>query len=206
MLVLSTFFSPCLFYFLRLFLPCFLFHSSLTDCFLNSFPISLVPTMLVPSILYMLPIYNLAHASFTHSPLNVRILSSTAAQVPNLALTPTNRITVYLLHCYPFEWISAKSVTCTVVSVFGTLAEANKLWHLPLNVRILSSTSVECAHFIFNKCPIYTHEGASGRGHIGRGRIDIAPKKIVSSYIVLQKFILQILLYCRGWPNSPQPQ
>ncbi len=38
-------------------------------------------------------------------------------------------------------WVSAKLGTCTVVSVTGTLVEA-KMFTLPLNLRILSSTSV----------------------------------------------------------------
>jgi hypothetical protein len=36
---------------------------------------------------------------------------------------------------------------CTVVSVNGTLVEA-KMWTFTL----------ECTHFLFNKCPIYTHD------------------------------------------------
>ncbi len=49
-----------------------------------------------------------------------------------------------------FVWFSAKFGTCTVVSVNGTLAEDK--------MRRLKS---ECEHFSFNKCPIYTHDGAS---------------------------------------------
>ncbi len=46
-------------------------------------------------------------------------------------------------------WVSTKFGTCTVVSVNGTLVEA-KMWTFTL----------ESTHFIFNKCPIYTHNGA----------------------------------------------
>jgi hypothetical protein len=49
--------------------------------------------------------------------------------------------------CYPFRVISAKFGTCTVVSVNGTLVE--------------SKMCLESTHFIFNKCPIYTHDGAN---------------------------------------------
>ncbi len=48
--------------------------------------------------------------------------------------------------------ISAKFDTCTVVSVNGTLVEAK-----------LCTFALESTHFIFNKCPIYTHDGASAK-------------------------------------------
>ncbi len=51
-----------------------------------------------------------------------------------------------------FVWVSAKFGTCTVVNVNGTLVEA-KMWTFTL----------EFTHFIFNKCPIYTHDGASSK-------------------------------------------
>ncbi len=44
------------------------------------------------------------------------------------------------------------SGTCTVVSVNGTLVEDKK--------RRFKS---ECAHFSFNKCLIYTHDGANAK-------------------------------------------
>ncbi len=47
---------------------------------------------------------------------------------------------------------SAKFGTCTVVSVNGTLVEDKML-------RFKDA----CAHFIFNKCAIYTHDGASAK-------------------------------------------
>ncbi len=49
-------------------------------------------------------------------------------------------------------WVSSKFGTCTVVSVTGTLVEA-KICTFPL----------ESTHFIFNKCHIYTHDGASAK-------------------------------------------
>ncbi len=49
-------------------------------------------------------------------------------------------------------WVSAKFGTCAVVSVNGTLVEA-KMWTFTL----------EYMHFIFNKCPIYTHDNASAK-------------------------------------------
>ncbi len=51
-----------------------------------------------------------------------------------------------------FMWVSAKFGTCTVVSVNGTLVE-NKMRRF----------KGECEHFSFNKCPIYTHDGASAK-------------------------------------------
>jgi hypothetical protein len=44
----------------------------------------------------------------------------------------------------------AKFGTCTVVGVNGALVEAK-----------MCTFTLECTHFIFNKCPIYTHDGAS---------------------------------------------
>ncbi len=46
--------------------------------------------------------------------------------------------------------VSAKFSTCTVMSVNGTLDEDK-----------MRRFKGECAHFSFNKCPIYTHDGAS---------------------------------------------
>ncbi len=47
-------------------------------------------------------------------------------------------------------WVSAKIGTCNVVSVNVTLAEAK-----------MCAFTLESTHFIFNQCPIYTHDGAS---------------------------------------------
>ncbi len=49
-----------------------------------------------------------------------------------------------------FVWVSAKFDTCTVVCVNGTLVEDK-----------MRGFKGECAHFSFNKRPIYTHAGAS---------------------------------------------
>ncbi len=51
-----------------------------------------------------------------------------------------------------FLWVSAKFSTCTVVRVNGTLVEDK-----------MRRFKGECEHFRFNKCPIYTHDGASGK-------------------------------------------
>jgi hypothetical protein len=51
-----------------------------------------------------------------------------------------------------FVRVSAKFGTCTVVSVNETRVEV-KYAHSPSNLRIL----------FFNKCPIYTHDGASAK-------------------------------------------
>jgi hypothetical protein len=49
-------------------------------------------------------------------------------------------------------WVSAKFGTCTVVIVNGTLVEDK-----------MRRFKGECAHFSFNKYPIYTHDGASAK-------------------------------------------
>jgi hypothetical protein len=51
-----------------------------------------------------------------------------------------------------FVCVSAKFGTCTVVSVNGTLVESK-----------LCTCTLESTHFIFNKCPIHTHGGASAK-------------------------------------------
>ncbi len=48
-------------------------------------------------------------------------------------------------------WVSVKFGTCTVVSVNGTLEDKMRRF------------KGECAHFRFNKCPIYTQDGASSK-------------------------------------------
>jgi hypothetical protein len=53
------------------------------------------------------------------------------------------------VHCNPFR---AKFGTCTVVSVNRTLVEDK-----------MRGFKGECAHFSFNKFPIYTHDGASAK-------------------------------------------
>jgi hypothetical protein len=48
--------------------------------------------------------------------------------------------------------VSAKFSTCSVVSVNGTLVEDK-----------MRRIKEECAQFSFNKCPVYTHDGASAK-------------------------------------------
>ncbi len=57
--------------------------------------------------------------------------------------------------CYTvirFLWVSAKFGTCTVVSANGTPVEAK-----------LCTFTLESTHFVFNLCPIYTHDSASAK-------------------------------------------
>jgi hypothetical protein len=74
-----------------------------------------------------------------------------------------------------FVWVSAKFATCTVVNVNGTLVEAKT-----------RTFTLESTHFIFNKFPIYTHDGASAKSSTNshetdysaterKGRIDDGP-------------------------------
>jgi hypothetical protein len=51
-----------------------------------------------------------------------------------------------------FVQVSAKFGTCTVVNVIETLVEAK-----------MCAFTLESTHFIFNKCPIYTHDGVSAK-------------------------------------------
>ncbi len=51
-----------------------------------------------------------------------------------------------------FVWISVKFGTCTVVDVNWTLVEAK-----------MFTFSLDSTNFIFNKCPIYTYDGASAK-------------------------------------------
>ncbi len=60
-----------------------------------------------------------------------------------------------------FLRVSAKFGTCTVVSVNGTLVEAK-----------LCTFTLEYTHFIFNMCPIYTHDGASAKFSINSHKTD----------------------------------
>jgi hypothetical protein len=63
-----------------------------------------------------------------------------------LFVTWTPHTVIYFVSTY------AKFVACTVVSLNGTLVEDK--------MRIFEG---ECADFIFNKCPLYTHDGASAK-------------------------------------------
>ncbi len=58
-------------------------------------------------------------------------------------------------------WVSDKFGTCTAVSVNGTLVEAK-----------MCTFTLESKHFIFNKCPIYTHFGASAKFSINSYEMD----------------------------------
>jgi hypothetical protein len=51
-----------------------------------------------------------------------------------------------------FVSVSAKFGTCTVVTANATLVKAK-----------MCTFTLECRHFIFNKCPIYTHDDASAK-------------------------------------------
>jgi hypothetical protein len=47
---------------------------------------------------------------------------------------------------------SAKFGTCTILGLNGTLIEAQ-----------MFTFTLECTHFIFNKCPIQAHDGANAK-------------------------------------------
>ncbi len=76
-------------------------------------------------------------------------------------------VTLFCLHAtfytvIRFVWVSAKFGTCTVVSVNGTLVEDK-----------MRRFKGESAHFSFNKCPIYTHDGASAKDHTLRLKLSL---------------------------------
>ncbi len=62
------------------------------------------------------------------------------------------RRTALKVHCNSFRVSSAKFGTCTVAGVNGTLVKDK-----------MRKFKDECAHFSFNKCLIYTHDGASAK-------------------------------------------
>ncbi len=72
---------------------------------------------------------------------------------PGVLLLLTSLLLLVLPHTViRFLWVRAKLGTCTVVSVNGTLVEAK-----------MCTFTLESMHFLFNKCPIYTHGGASSK-------------------------------------------
>jgi hypothetical protein len=77
-----------------------------------------------------------------------------------------------------FEWVSAKFGTCTVVSVSGTLVEAQ-----------MCVFALESTHFFCNKCPIYKHDGASNKFSTNSHGTD---------YSVWQQHGLTLYLCCCG--------
>jgi hypothetical protein len=58
-------------------------------------------------------------------------------------------------------WVSVKFCTCTVVCVNETLLEAK-----------ICTFALESTHFIFSKCPIYNHDGASANFSISWDETD----------------------------------
>ncbi len=60
-----------------------------------------------------------------------------------------------------FVWVSAKFGTCTVVSINGTLVEDK-----------MRGFKGECAHFSFNKCPIYTYDITSEKFSTNSNKTD----------------------------------
>ncbi len=88
----------------------------------------------------------------------LKIPCSSLTHLGNAWLSPTyaarwssNRVCSTVIR---FLWVSAKFSTCTVVRVngTGTLVEDK-----------MRRFKGECEHFSFNKCPNYTHDGASAK-------------------------------------------
>ncbi len=79
-----------------------------------------------------------------------------------------------------FLWVGSKLGTCTVVSVNGTLVKAKMC--------TICTFTLESTHFIFNKCPIYTYDGASAKFSTNSQETDysvLMPCKCYSAYILV---------------------
>ncbi len=83
-----------------------------------------------------------------------------------------------------FVSASAKFGTCTAVSVNGTLVEDKFV-----------NPRGECTHFIFNKCPIYTHEGASVKFSTNSHETDYKAARILIDWHVWNKYSLSFFSY-----------
>ncbi len=86
-------------------------------------------------------------------------------------------------------WVSAIFGTCTVVSVYGTLVEDK-----------MRRFKGEYAQFSFNRCPIYTHDGASAKFSPNSQETDnIAGAQILSQvYLLLIYSFVTIGSRCHG--------
>ncbi len=87
-----------------------------------------------------------------------------------------------------FLRVSAKFGTCTVVSVNGRFNEDK-----------MRRFKGECAHFIFNKCPIYTHDVASTKFRTNSHETDncvglLDPKKGNNSIHCIQYSLVLLIL------------
>ncbi len=89
------------------------------------------------------------------------------------SLEPINQPESYTI--IRFVRVRAKFVICTVVSVNGTLVEDK--------MRIFKG---ESAKFIFNKCPIYTRDGASAKFSTSSHEMDNSVRYSILSQLWLQ--------------------
>ncbi len=95
-----------------------------------------------------------------------------------------------------FTWVRAKFGTCTVVSVNGTLVEDK-----------MRRFKGECAHFCFNNCFIYTHDGASAKFSTNSHETDNSVPTSSSLNYSIFKILLSILSSCfSGWSRGFPPQ
>jgi hypothetical protein len=91
-----------------------------------------------------------AHFSFNKCPIYTH--DGASAKFSTNSHETDNTVVLVIHTVIRFLWVSAKFGTCTVASVNGTQVEDK--------MRRFKS---KCAHFSFNKCPIYTHDGASAK-------------------------------------------
>ncbi len=92
-----------------------------------------------------------------------------------------------------FLWVSDKFSTCIVVRVNGTLVEDK--------VRRFKG---ECEHFSFNKCPIYTHDGASAKFSTNSQEMDNSVGILYCNAGSIHSFSKRILLTWRKGQKSPE--
>ncbi len=84
------------------------------------------------------------------------------------------------------------SVLCELVSVSGTIFEAK-----------LCTFTLECTHVVFNKCPIYTHDGASAKFSTDSHEMDYSVSLLfrlfqlfhISPFLELNSIVLFIVFF-----------
>ncbi len=88
-----------------------------------------------------------------------------------------------------FVWVNAKFGTCTVVSVNGTLVVAK-----------MCVFTLESTHFIFNKCLIYTPDGAIAKFITNSHRMDYSVGRRDGgshfSYLSKRAWYILVHIYC----------
>ncbi len=82
-------------------------------------------------------------------------------------------------------WVCAKFGICTIVSVNGTLDEDK-----------LRRFKGKCPHFSFNKCPIYTHDGASAKFNTNSHGTNNSVAHVETFFTVSKKYLEAQKIMC----------